>query len=192
MRGQGASRLLVAGLFALLVACGGDDDDDGDVTDGTDDSGDVADDDGGSDTTIDQLSDAEAAELCAEATDILSSDVFLEFTCYLIAISTYPDDVDLCTADAEDCLATMEPISEFECWIDPDTVAVLPDCASDISAADFQDCMLANVQQIVDFIDGIDCETSFDELPTDPADFELPEECAAIEAACPELFGIST
>lgn len=190
MRARGAYRLMAVGLFTMVVACGGDDggSDDGDGDGIDDDGGDGGD---GSDTTLDQLSDAEAAELCDAATEDFSPEVFVEFSCYVIAIVSNPEDVEACEAQFADCLETSEPTpgQEFTCWVDPDLVTVLPDCAGDITAGDLQACWVASVDQILDLFDSITCETAFEDLPEDFTTYELPEECAALQEACPELFG---
>lgn len=192
MRVRGALRCVVVGMFALFVACGGDDDDDGTVDDGADGAQDDGDDGSdGVDTTLDQLTDEEAAALCADSTEALSPDVFIEFSCYLISIATNPDDADACETAFQDCVdTTTEPTAGgFVCWVDPAVVTVLPPCAGEITAGDLQACMVASVEQVLDLFDGITCDTALEDLPDDLSDYELPEECAALQDLCPELFG---
>jgi hypothetical protein len=191
MRGQSrlGGRLLMAGVLAMAVGCGGDDDDD--TT--TDDGGDAADDGGvDSNTTLDQLSEDDAQAFCDEVLGIFSADDFLVFGCTLTGILQEEQDPEQfnCETVTQDCIDAQEDVPEQEpvCTIDPTEVAVLPDCASDVTVGELQDCLEAFFSEFVDVLDSVTCDTGFDEVPPFPT--ELPEECAALEASCPELFGV--
>jgi hypothetical protein len=199
MRGkvQLGGRLLVAGLFAWGLGCGGDDDDDTSTDDGSgdtspddDSSGDATDDGGDANTTLDQLTADEAQAFCEDVLGIFSPDDFLEFGCTFVGIGMYPDDVDACNTAVQDCIDSQEspgPVSEPVCFVDPTDVPALPDCAGQITVGELQACMEAFFDEFRVVLDSVTCETSLEEVPPFPS--ELPEECAALQAECPDLFG---
>lgn len=199
MSGQrGLVRLVAVGFFSLAVAaCGGDDDDtsddggdtadDGDGGDGGD--GDGGDGDGGQ--TLDQLTDDEAADICETTGEIVSIEALLDFSCYyagLIQLQKNPE-FD-CEGFAQQCIDTTEPpdIEVTTCWIDPG-LFVLPECASEITVDDVVDCLNGTAEQIADILDGISCDTDFEDVVSieELATLELPAACLAIQEACAGL-----
>jgi len=190
--------LLVAGLFAWGLGCGGDDDDDattddggGDTSPDDDSSGDDAADDGGAgdNTTLDQLTEEEAQAFCEDVLGIFSADDFLEFGCTLSGIGMYPDDVDACNTAVQDCIDAQQsplPVSGPNCVVDPTDVPDLPDCAGNITVGELRSCLEAFFDEFRVVLDSVTCETSLEEVPPFPED--LPEECTALQAECPDLF----
>jgi hypothetical protein len=169
----------------MAVGCGGDDDDDA----AGDDGGDVADDGGdeNSDTTLDQLSAGEAQAFCEEVLDVFDTDDFVRFACTSVGLSQYPDDPDACNAAVDDCIEMQEiPAQEPVCYVDPEEVTALPECASEITLGELQTCLEAFYDDLVAALDAFTCDSSLEDPPELPT--ELPEECAAIQAACTELF----
>jgi hypothetical protein len=190
--------LLVAGLLTFAVACGDDDggsgDDGDDVADDGDDGGDDGGDDDGDDgddggddggVTLAELSEEDARALCEEALDGFG-EAITELICYATGIGSSGGDVEACEMTVADCIAETEPMDEA-CAVDPDDEMELPDCADEITVAEMRTCIEATRDQFLALVEGISCESDVEDLP-DAENIELPEECMALQAQCPELF----
>jgi hypothetical protein len=165
--------MVLVGMLAL-AGCGGDDDGSGD-TSGVDSS-----------STLDELTAAEANDFCEWSAGLIDTQAIVDFTCYVAAIvaSQQSEDV-VCEDFAADCIDQTEPPSDaIECQVDAD----LPDCASEVTVGEFEDCLIAFVDQLVDIIDDVSCDTALEDLPEDIGDVALPAACMSIQEVCPDLF----
>jgi hypothetical protein len=168
--------VLVGALVALVVVgCGGDDDG------GSDSSG------LDRDSTLDELTAADAADFCEWAEGLLDPTLFVEFTCTLTAIAASQQNEELVCEDiAAECIDTTEiPDDEVNCAV---AELDLPPCASEVTVGDFEDCLAATADVLIAIVDGVSCDTSPEDLPDGLDDLEIPEACAAIQEVCPDLF----
>lgn len=168
--------VVLVGLLAL-AGCGGDDDDGSGDTSGVD-----------SGSTLDELSDAEATDLCEWSAGLIDTQAIVDFTCYVTAIvASQQDENIVCEEFAAQCIDETEPPSDaIECAVDAGVD--LPACASEVTVGDFEDCLTAFADQLLDVIGDISCDSALEDLPEDVGDMPLPDACTAIQDVCPDLF----
>jgi hypothetical protein len=166
MRSVDALRLLAV-LVCAVAACGGDDDGNSGVD---------------PEKTLDQVTIEEAMDLCEWSVDQVQDD-FVRFSCFVEAIADSQGDPDAdCEALAEECIDDPPGEDAVECEVDPDTFEdSLPDCASEITVADLEDCYAALIDTIEDAAGDISC----DSVPVIDA---FPDACVDIDDRCPDLF----
>ena len=113
-----------------------------------------------------------------------TQDDFVRILCFVEAIAESQDDPDVdCETFAEDCIDdSSNTVDELECEIDPETFGEeLPDCASEVTVAELEDCYSAIIGVLQEAADDISCES----VPVvDP--FQGP--CDDLEDRCPDLF----
>lgn len=169
--GRGARRRtgLIAPVLAAMVAaaCG----DDG-GTSGVD-----------GDKSLDQLSPAEATDLCDWGASLLAQDEVTRFACYYAAL-VFNQDSDACEAMAQECIDEAEPIDpdDIECTFQDE----LPACASEVTVAEVEACARDALGILIDIAEDISCDSDPEEI--DLLALEEPASCQAIEEKCPELF----
>jgi hypothetical protein len=159
---------LLTSMCLALTACGGDDDGSG-----------VDADKPFSEATVD---DAQA--LCEYTEGLIDPEVSQKIQCYAEGIFGEQQEQGDCQTIVDDCLA--EPLEEepSECGqIDDEDVADLPECASEVTFGEYEDCVDAVAVRSVELADDISCETSLEDL----LDEGLPQACAHIEEVCPDL-----
>src|SRR5262245_43138863 len=120
---------LVATLVVFLAtgACGGDDDN------GVDSGVDPA-------KPLDMLTDEEAVDLCEAALEATTDEDLKIIACYgfAIALTEEAPETD-CEMEAQDCIAEPDdPGPEDPCA--NATAAALPECASEVTVGEFEDC----------------------------------------------------
>jgi hypothetical protein len=115
-------------------------------------------------------------------TDELFSEIeedFVKVLCYALA-AAFGDGEEECEMLAQECIEGEEEEEEEE--EDQCELGDLPDCASEITAGELEDCLEAEADQISTFARTVNCASDFEQAFVDPP------ECQAIEAKCPGFF----
>jgi len=131
------------------------------------------------DKTLDQLSDDEAVDLCEWSSTLISDEELTRFGCYFAALLV-SESRDQCEDLAQQCIDDAEPDEGIECVADGD----LPECASQVTVAEIEDCTADTIDQVEDIAGDISCDTD----PQDIFTIDQPPSCIEIEDKCPELF----
>jgi len=121
-------------------------------------------------------------------TSALSKPDAMRWTCYQEAITLHdedPDSVPDCEAAAAACIGSPDADPIPDCQFDMADVAAAPACASGVTVADVQACIVETTAAIAGALPHLSCMTDIGPVLTPPT-------CAALQAKCPSLFGDST
>lgn len=123
----------------------------------------------------------DADKFCAYVDDVYADldDDFLKIYCY--AFSSFFAEGEECEMLAQECIEEgfdEEEEEEFECELGD-----LPECASEVTAGELEDCLEEEADDVESFARTVNCDTDFEQdLPLTPA-------CQRIEDKCPGFFG---
>jgi hypothetical protein len=137
-------------------------------------------------TPVSELDTAELESICRSyyhAPAGVSDTDFARWQCYVQAIVLHDDSPGLfpdCEQLALDCIEESGAEEPEDCELDESDRSDLPECASDVTAGELQDCFDAVADQIRDGTDEVSCQLTVD-------DVGLPAACSDIETRCPEL-----
>lgn len=129
---------------------------------------------------VSEFTQEDADKFCAY-TDELFAEIeedFVKVLCYAIA-AAFSDGEAECEMLAQDCIEDPgeEEEEEFECELGD-----LPECASEVTAGEVEDCLEADAAQIESFAKTVNCASDFEQGLADTP------ECQAIEEKCPGFF----
>ena len=148
------------------------------------------------DTQVDELTDAEARQICeraeALANDVFGVDTQHELACTVTGVAYDVANLGTCRDSYADCIA--EPfegvVADFDCA--SVTAPMLDDCNATIG--DIEACANAQLSIVDDLLDEVSCDLVDDpsRIQTLLAELEgevTPPACEALPEACPTFFG---
>jgi hypothetical protein len=148
------------------------------------------------DTQVDQLTDAQARQICERAEtvaeDVFGVDVQHELQCVAGGIAADALNISTCKASYNDCIAepfTGEPV-DFDCGTV--TAPMLANCNATVG--ELEACANAQLRLVNGLISEVDCGLADDPARLEQilADLEagsMPEACASLPMDCPIFFG---